>query len=419
MSAGGTSSTSTRNLGWKAICMVPILIAIGLSIPIGVCYSNQTMSSEWVPGPELGTWLPSPWPPEHTETDGRVQAFKDSGGRWQNPWMLGRASVMSFFYDWFIGGRDESKIPGQAELDKMHPIKEPLWVNNTEFTPSNARMTWLGHATVLAEVDGCTILADPVFSSRASFVSFAGPKRYRKAACSVSELPKITAVVISHNHLDHLDLNSVSELMERQPNISWFVPMGTKQWMVDNARIPQDKVTESVWWEETQLKTESGSNLTFAFTPANHWCKRGVMDDNKMLWGSWAVLGPTHRFWFAGDTGYCEAFKQIGKKYGPFHMAAIPIGAYQPNWFMKYQHVHPGEAVEIHKDIHSLKSLGIHWGTFKLTTEFYLEPPTLLSTFMNRLSLDASTFVSTNIGESVEYQDNKTSTSQVSLSQEL
>ena len=137
-----------------------------------------------------------------------------------------------------------------------------------------------------------------------------------------------------------------------------------------------------------------------------------------MLWGSWAVIGPRTRFWFGGDTGYCEAFKQIGDKYGPFDMAAIPIGAYQPNWFMKYQHVHPGmcyhpksdvgpkiiiagEAVEIHKDIRSNKSIGIHWGTFKLTTENYLEPPSLLTTFLNKSDMDTKEFIAIDIGDSL------------------
>ena len=122
-----------------------------------------------------------------------------------------------------------------------------------------------------------------------------------------------------------------------------------------------------------------------------------------MLWGSWAVLGPKTRFWFGGDTGYCEAFKQIGDKYGPFDIAAIPIGNYQPNWFMKYQHVHPGEAVEIHKDIKSKKSIGIHWGTLKmLSTENYLQPPALLTRFLKKNNLDTKEFVVINIGDNIK-----------------
>ena len=156
---------------------------------------------------------------------------------------------------------------------------------------------------------------------------------------------------------------------------------------------------ELSWWEEAELP---GTELRVARTPSNHWGKRTLSDTMTMLWGSWAVLGPNTSFWFGGDTGYsAELFRQIGDKYGPFTMAAIPIGAYQPNWFMKYDHVHPGEAVEIHKDIRSGKSLGIHWGTFKLTTENYLEPPSLLTTFLNQSDLDSKAFVAIDIGDSI------------------
>jgi len=355
----------------------------------------------WVPGSELDTWIPQPWPQEHTDERGRVLSYQDASGRWQNPWMKDRPSPAAFFYDWFIAGQDESGIPSQAKLDETLPVKEPFWMNTSNFVAANARLTWLGHATVLAEVDGAVILTDPIFSPRASAVQFAGPKRYRRPACRVKELPKLTAVLISHNHYDHLDLNSVRTLAELQPNISWFVPMGMGDWLRDNTPIPKVKVRELVWWDEVELEREEGNNLSVVFTPANHWCKRTLTDDNMTLWGSWAVLGPNHKFWFGGDTAYCEAFAQIGEQYGPFDIAAIPIGAYQPNWFMKYQHVHPGEALLIHKDIKSRRSLGIHWGTFKLTTEHYLEPPVLLTSVINRSELDSKAFVTTDIGGSI------------------
>ncbi|XP_023323041.1 N-acyl-phosphatidylethanolamine-hydrolyzing phospholipase D [Eurytemora carolleeae] len=172
-----------------------------------------------------------------------------------------------------------------------------------------------------------------------------------------------------------------------------------KSWMRTNTGVSENNVFEMDWWEERKL---SNSDVKIVFTPANHWCKRSVSDDNTVLWGSWSVIGPNNSFWFGGDTAYSEAFKQIGEKYGPFSMAAIPIGAYQPNWFMKYQHVHPGEAVEIHKDVKSQKSLGIHWGTFKLTVENYLEPPKLLDTYLNNNNIPTDDFVTVNIGGSVE-----------------
>lgn len=355
-------------------------------------------SRPWTMGTDLDLWLPPPWPKEHTDDRGRVVAFME-GGRWSNPWMSDRPPAPTFFWDLLVG-TDESGIPGKAKLDETLPVKKPPWTE-PGFTPSQARMTWLGHATVLAELEGATLLTDPMFSQRASLSQWAGPARYRGVACSVKELPPITAVLISHNHYDHLDLASVQKLVELQPNISWFVPQGMKTWLEANTGVSKERVKEQVWWQEEHL----GEGFKVVFTPANHWCKRGVWDDNKTLWGSWAVLGPTKRFWFGGDTGYCEAFRQIGRELGPFDMAAIPIGAYQPNWFMKYQHVHPGEAVQIHRDIQSRQSLGIHWGTFKLTTEYYLEPAVLLTTFMNSSQLDPQSFVTTDIGGSVDCQD--------------
>ena len=122
----------------------------------------------------------------------------------------------------------------------------------------------------------------------------------------------MSAVVISHSHYDHLDLNTVRSLAKLQPNITWFVPMNMGQWLLDNTVVSRDKVKEMTWWQEEQLM---GTQIKVVLTPANHWGKRTVSDDNKMLWGSWAVIGPKTRFLFGGDTGYCEAFKQIGDKY--------------------------------------------------------------------------------------------------------
>ena len=168
--------------------------------------------------------------------------------------------------------------------------------------------------TILSGVGGERLLKIPKYENI---------KRYTAAACKVKELPPLAAVLISHNHYDHLDLRSVARLAELQPNTSWFVPSGMAKWLIDNTVVSSERVKEMTWWQEEQLE---GTDLKIAFTPANHWCKRSIADDNQMLWGSFAVIGPSKRFWFGGDTGYCEAFKKIGEKYGPFDMAAIPIG---------------------------------------------------------------------------------------------
>jgi N-acyl-phosphatidylethanolamine-hydrolysing phospholipase D len=353
------------------MCLPSVCLGLSACLLVAAALMGAMSSRSWTPGADLANWAPEPWPVDHTDDRGRAESFQDSAHRWQNPWMAGRPSVASFFYDWFVVGRDESAIPSAAQLDETLPVRRPVWATESGWSPQQARMTWLGHATVLFELEGSTFLCDPVFSARASAVQLVGPRRYRDAACQARDLPKLTAVLVSHNHYDHLDLNSVKQLVTLQPDISWFVPSGMAEWMRANTGVAEGRVKELVWWQEAALAGEGGTNFTVALTPANHWCKRGVNDDNMVLWGSWTVMGPNKRFWFGGDTGYCEAFAQIGKQYGPFDMAAIPIGAahrvavrtlfhpgaYQPNWFMRYQHVHPGEAVQVHQDVRRWPSL--------------------------------------------------------------
>lgn len=179
-------------------------------------------------------------------------------------------------------------------------------------------------------MDGLNILTDPNFSSYAGPSKVLGIQRYRPPPCTVDKLPEINAVCISHDHYDHLDFKTVQDLNHRfGEQLHWFVPKGLKSWM--NGRSCQN-VSELEWWEEAELpkNTTNENSVKFIFTPSQHWCRRSLNDENKVLWGSWTVIGPNHRFFFAGDTGYCKGFKQIGKKFGPFDFAAIPIGAYKP-----------------------------------------------------------------------------------------
>lgn len=215
---------------------------------------------------------------------------------------------------------------------KPYFIDDPEAVGVRE---AGLRVTWLGHATVMVEMDELVFLTDPIFSSRASPLQHMGPKRFRHPPCTISELPPIDAVLISHNHYDHLDYNSVVALNERFGNeLRWFVPLGLLDWM---QKCGCENVIELDWWEENCVPGHD--KVTFVFTPSQHWCKRTLMDDNKVLWGSWSVLGPWNRFFFAGDTGYCPAFEEIGKRFGPFDLAAIPIGAYEPR-YVDFQRKH-------------------------------------------------------------------------------
>ncbi|MFC3193312.1 MBL fold metallo-hydrolase [Marinicella sediminis] len=229
------------------------------------------------------------------------------------------------------------------------------------------RFTWLGHATVLIQFQDVTILTDPHLSALASPVGLGGPERLIPPALSVDQLPSVDVVVISHNHYDHLDHETVIKLGNQ---VTWLVPWGLKQWFLKRD-IDEQRVIEMDWWQTHQYNEFT----TVTATPTRHWSKRTPFDTNKTLWNSWHVNIDGFKVWFAGDTGYeADYFRRIGEQLGPHDLSLIPIGAYGPEYFMLPQHVNPSQAVQIHQDVRSNLSLGIHWGTFLLTHEPYLEP---------------------------------------------
>lgn len=235
------------------------------------------------------------------------------------------------FYMLFFAS-DESNFPdSQSELDKTLPVYKPYWVGNASAPAGapGARATWINHATVVAEVDSAIVISDPLFGDVSSPVGFGGPKRFRDPACTVAELPaNLSAVVISHDHRDHFDIDSCKALHRRfGAQLHWFVPDGVGKVLREEAGVDGDNVYDMVWWDERDLP---GTQVKVVMGPANHDCQRGLFDAQKRLWGSWAVVGPTKRYYFAGDTGHGTHFKQMGDKYGPFDLSAIPIGAYEP-----------------------------------------------------------------------------------------
>ena len=258
---------------------------------------------------------------------------------------------------------------------------------------ANPSVTWVGHATVLLRVGGLSVLTDPHFSERASPVRFAGPKRVVPPVPALSELPHIDAVVVSHNHYDHLDLASVARLAEQPGGAPrFFVPLGLKDWF---RRRGIENVEELDWWDSRQF-----NGLEVHFVPVQHWSKRTLADENQTLWGGWVLRHPELSFFFAGDTGYSRDFADIGKRFGGFDLAAIPIGAYEPRWFMKIMHLDPAEAVQVHKDVNARQSLGIHWGTFdNLTDENLNEPPARLAEARGKAGLAEEEFFVLQHGE--------------------
>ena len=273
---------------------------------------------------------------------------------------------------------------GGFHPDVLKPTAEEL--------EANPAITWIGHATLLLRVGGVTVLTDPHFSERASPFSFMGPKRLVAPALKLKELPRVDVVLISHNHYDHLDRASVQGL-NAQPGGAprFFVPLGLKPWFAEKGIRD---VVELDWWQES-----SYLGLTLHFTPTQHFSARGVADTNQTLWGGWVVEHPTFRFYFAGDTGYSPDFAEIGRRYGPIHLAAIPIGSYEPRWFMGPVHVNPEEAVKIHQDLKARFSVGMHWGTFDMTDEPIDEPPKALAAALRAAEIRPGRFFLMKHGE--------------------
>lgn len=246
-------------------------------------------------------------------------------------------------------------------------------------------VSWLGHASVLlafrgsgapaepgapstpSAAVGFQVLCDPHFSERASPVAWAGPRRLHPVPDAVGRMGRIDVVLISHNHYDHLDATTVRNLARQEGGSPRFlVPLGLDRWFREQGIT---NVQALDWWDSVEL-----GGARFHFVPAHHWSGRGVLDRNRTLWGGWVVLHPALRFYFAGDTGWSQDFEAIARRFAPFDLAALPVGAYEPRWFMAAQHTNPLEAVRIHKAIGSPLSLGIHWGTFQLTDEPYEAP---------------------------------------------
>ena len=296
---------------------------------------------------------------------------------------------------------------GLTEVFKMRFGGDTEWVNpmgeaaqvpraKPEFTRINTpiedqpQFTWVGHSTFLIQYRGLSILTDPMFSDRASPVSFAGPKRYTEPGIQLEDLPPIDIVVISHNHYDHLDLPTLEAL---GPQVTYVVPLKNGELL---RSIGLTKIHELDWHESIDLP----KGLKIHATPSQHWSARGIFDRRDALWAAFVFEWSDYKVFFGGDTGYTQKlFTDIGERYGAFDAALIPIGAYEPRWFMKAAHVNPTEAVAIHRDIKSRWSLGIHWGTFPLTAESPLAPPQALSLALQDAKIDASEFITLALGE--------------------
>lgn len=332
-------------------------------------------------------------------------------------------------------------------------------VQKPTFLPSRTaskvlRATWLGHACYYIEFpSGLRVLFDPVFEERCSPYSFMGPKRFTEKPCDIKDLPVVDLVVISHSHYDHLSHPTILELQKYHPNAHYLVGLGLKQWF---EKTGIKNVQEMDWWtdvdvtlspagkegDEKRISATSSVSAAGSDTPppslegdivarisclpCQHTSARTAFDKNSTLWCSWAVSSGGKSVWFGGDTGYravpelpkgeddygeayadlphCPAFKQIGDLKGPFDLGLIPIGAYDPRYIMSSMHANPFDSANIFLDTKCKRAMGIHWGTWVLTTETVLEPPMLLKKAMAWKGLpETGVFDVCDIGESREF----------------
>jgi N-acyl-phosphatidylethanolamine-hydrolysing phospholipase D len=225
---------------------------------------------------------------------------------------------------------------------------------------------WIGHSTFLIKKNGVTILTDPIFSKRASPFKNIGPKRLIPPAIPLDAIPHIDIVTVSHNHYDHLDIHSLKKISKKHPEAIFLVPAGDEK-LLKRKKIKN--VYNFDWWESIEHK-----GFVITFTPVQHWSKRSLFDRNKSLWGGWFFKHKDYSLYHAGDTGYSKDFIDTKIKLGSPKYAFIPIGAYDPEWFMAESHVNPEDAVQIMLDLEAEKAFGMHWATFVLTDEDTIEP---------------------------------------------
>jgi len=245
----------------------------------------------------------------------------------------------------------------------------PKVANDGHFLRENAlgsvpTVTWVGHSTLLVQMGHVTFLTDPTWSDTASPIAV-GPRRFVEPGLAFDALPSIDFVVVSHNHYDHMDLDTLRSLAERGSRI--FVPLGNA---ITLRAAGVEAVEELDWWE-----TRTVGEVEVHCVPARHWSRRGLFDEDRALWSGWVVKATDRRFYFAGDTGAFPGFEQIAARFGPFDLAALPIGAYEPRAMMAPAHLSPEEAVDAAIALQSTRSVAIHFGTFDLSDEPLDEPP--------------------------------------------
>lgn len=289
--------------------------------------------------------------------------------------------IMSSLVD-YIKGVPNSSPAVNLEVNQVNPT---AWQSND----STNRLIWFGHSAFLLNLDGKNILIDPMLGNVPAPHPWLGSKRYSKELpIQIEELPRIDAVLISHDHYDHLDYKSIKQLKDKVNQ--FLVPLGVgshlKAWGIENSRIQ-----EFDWWQELTYE-----HIKLAFTPSRHFSGRGLTDRFSTLWGSWVIQGTTNKLYFSGDSGYGSHFKEIGKKYGPFDFAMIECGQYNEKW--ADIHMMPEESVLASKEINATVAMPIHWGAFTLAMHTWTDPVERFSKEANKVG---QKYIMPEIGEEI------------------
>lgn len=323
-----------------------------------------------------GTQTPPPSP------DALPERVHHRGDMFQNRYHEFATRSTQDFWRWRLSAwRQGLPPPPTTPIPSTPPDRAFIAANARAGAAMQPAVTWIGHATVLAQLGGINVLTDPIFSERASPVSFTGPRRHQPPALALDELPRIDVVLVSHNHYDHCDIASLTALARQAGGSPLFVVPLRLRALLAEAGI--ERVVELDWWQSTKVEGAVGP-VEIVLTPVQHWSARRLDDRMRTLWGGFALFATDLHLYFSGDTGYSRDFadtrarfaaRQTQERGGGFDLAMLPIGAYEPRWFMQPQHVNPDEAVLAHRDLGAKATLGIHWGTFEMSDEPLDQPP--------------------------------------------
>ncbi len=311
-------------------------------------------------------------------------------GRFQNPHIENVRRTLWDVILWKMGYYDDPHPKLSPPSSFVYPAKPKVLQRGLPTA------VWVGHSTYLIEMEDLTILTDPVWDSHCSPIPFRSLRRLNEPPISLSDLPPIDLVLISHNHYDHLDAKTVAILNRFHPQIEWIVPEKLSRWFYKRGI---QKVREIPWWGELSLE-----KCKLTAVPAQHFSGRSLWDQNKTHWNGYVLEKGAKRLYFTGDTGYNgKDFKEIGKRFGSMDLSLIPIGTYVPRKFMQTVHISPQEAVQIHQDVNSFLSLGMHWNTFRLSDEPSDRPPYDLYLAMKEKKLPFEAFLPLDIGAYVNF----------------